>query len=84
MGRWGVYSFMKLVTGVDDPEWVEAFDAPDDVVSALFRSHYRRLVGLACLLMGDRDAARDVVQEAFAGLYGGGVHCATPTQLSRT
>ena len=79
MGRWGVYSFVELVTSVDDPGWVEAPDARDDflsaarddVVSALFRSHYRRLVGLACLLVGDRDAARDVVQDAFAGLYRG-------------
>jgi len=39
------------------------------VVSDLFRSDYRRLVGLASLLVGDRHTAGDVVQDAFAGLY---------------
>lgn len=40
-----------------------------EVVSDLFRAHYRRLVGLAVLLVDDRSNAEDVVQEAFAGLY---------------
>jgi RNA polymerase sigma-70 factor (sigma-E family) len=39
------------------------------VVSDLFRAHYRRLVGLAALLVDDRATAEDVVQDAFAGLY---------------
>ena len=39
------------------------------MVSALFRAHYRRLVGLAMLLVDDRPTAEDVVQDAFAGLY---------------
>jgi RNA polymerase sigma-70 factor (sigma-E family) len=41
----------------------------DRVVSDLFSLHHRRLVGLAALLVDDRRAAEDVVQEAFAGLY---------------
>jgi RNA polymerase sigma-70 factor (sigma-E family) len=40
-----------------------------DAVSVLFRAHHRRLVGLASLLVDDRETAEDVVQEAFAGLY---------------
>ncbi len=40
-----------------------------DAVSALFVAHHRRLVGLAALLVDDRETAEDVVQDAFAGLY---------------
>lgn len=54
---------------MDEGAWVAAPSNPDEVVSGLFRNHYRRLVGLAVLLVGDRDAAKDVVQDAFAGLY---------------
>lgn len=38
-------------------------------VSELFGLHYRRLVGVAALLVDDRESAEDVVQEAFEGLY---------------
>jgi RNA polymerase sigma-70 factor (sigma-E family) len=31
--------------------------------------HYRRLVGLAVLLVDDRESAEDVVQDAFEALY---------------
>ena len=31
--------------------------------------HHGRLLGLATLLVGDRQAAEDVVQDAFVGLY---------------
>jgi RNA polymerase sigma-70 factor (sigma-E family) len=44
-------------------------DDPGQVVSRLFVGHHRRLVGLASLLVDDRQTAEDVVQEAFAGLY---------------
>ena len=40
-----------------------------EVISELFRAHYRRLVGLAVLLVDDRSTAEDVVQDAFMGLY---------------
>jgi RNA polymerase sigma-70 factor (sigma-E family) len=38
-------------------------------VAELFVLHYPRLVGLAALLVDDRETAEDVVQEAFEGLY---------------
>jgi RNA polymerase sigma-70 factor (sigma-E family) len=38
-------------------------------VTELFDSDYRRLLGLARLLVDDRETAEDVVQEAFEGLY---------------
>lgn len=41
-----------------------------DEVSALFREHALGLTRLAFLMLGDRFAAEDVVQEAFCGLYG--------------
>jgi RNA polymerase sigma-70 factor (sigma-E family) len=40
-----------------------------DAVATLFRTHHRRLVGLASLLCDDQATAEDVVQEAFAALY---------------
>ncbi|MFP5253604.1 MAG: SigE family RNA polymerase sigma factor [Actinomycetes bacterium] len=40
-----------------------------DAVTALFLGHHRRLVGLAALLVDDRQTAEDVVQDAFAGLH---------------
>jgi RNA polymerase sigma-70 factor (sigma-E family) len=50
---------------VDEPERLGRMDA----VSNLFLAHYRRLVGLASLLVDDRETAEDVVQEAFASLH---------------
>lgn len=43
--------------------------AREDAVADLFVAHHRRLVGLAALLVDDRQSAEDVVQDAFAGLY---------------
>jgi RNA polymerase sigma-70 factor (sigma-E family) len=50
---------------VDEPERFGRMDA----VSNLFLAHHRRLVGLAALLVDDREIAEDVVQEAFVGLH---------------
>ena len=40
-----------------------------DAVASLFLAHHRRLVGLAALLVDDRETAEDVVQEAFVNLH---------------
>jgi RNA polymerase sigma-70 factor (sigma-E family) len=41
----------------------------DTLVTALYRAHALGLIRFAYLLLGERQAAEDVVQEAFAGLY---------------
>lgn len=38
-------------------------------LSELYRAHALRLIRLAYVMLGDRQAAEDVVQDAFAGLY---------------
>ena len=46
--------------------------APDTVrqqVTALYQAHALGLVRLAVLMVGDQQAAEDVVQDAFLGLY---------------
>ncbi len=45
-------------------EWSD----PDAVIAAMYRDHARSLVGLARLFVDHRDAAEDVVQEAFIRL----------------
>ena len=46
-----------------------SFSDRHSAVTALFRTHHARLVGLARLLVDDLATAEDVVQDAFAGLY---------------
>ena len=41
----------------------------DTLVTALYQAHALGLIRFAYLLLGERPAAEDVVQEAFAGLY---------------
>jgi RNA polymerase sigma-70 factor (sigma-E family) len=56
--------------GADDT-WGSA-DLPRSsraAVTALFHVHYRRLVGLAGLMVDDRETAEEVVQDAFEQLY---------------
>src|SRR5580704_14633622 len=38
-------------------------------VTALYRAHALSLARLALVMLGDRSAAEDVVQDAFLGLY---------------
>jgi RNA polymerase sigma factor (sigma-70 family) len=45
-------------------EWSD----PDAVIAAMYRDHARSLVGLARLFVDHRDAAEDIVQEAFIRL----------------
>jgi len=40
-----------------------------EAVTALYEAHALGLVRLAVVMLGDRPAAEDVVQEAFCGLY---------------
>lgn len=64
---------MRLL-GVTDPVVVESQDTPKGAVEGaeraarLFREHGDRLVGLAIVLLRERGAAEEVVQEAFLRL----------------
>lgn len=40
----------------------------DELVDALFRRHYSSLLRLAVVMLGDREAAEDAVQDAFVAL----------------
>ena len=42
---------------------------PADAVTALYQAHALGMIRLAVVMLGDRAAAEDVVQEAFCGLY---------------
>jgi RNA polymerase sigma-70 factor (sigma-E family) len=42
---------------------------PRDAVTWLYRTHVLGLTRLAVVMLGDRAAAEDVVQDAFCGLY---------------
>ena len=42
---------------------------PAEAVTALYQAHALGLIRLAVVMLGDRPAAEDVVQEAFCGLY---------------
>ncbi len=46
-----------------------AAPAPAEAVTALYQAHALGLIRLAVIMLGDRAAAEDVVQEAFCGLY---------------
>jgi RNA polymerase sigma-70 factor (sigma-E family) len=45
--------------------------SPRAAVTELFHLHYRRLVGLAGLMVDDRETAEEVVQDSFEALYRG-------------
>jgi RNA polymerase sigma-70 factor (sigma-E family) len=48
---------------------IVAAQAPGREVTALYEAHAANLIRLAYVMLGDRPAAEDVVQEAFLGLY---------------
>jgi RNA polymerase sigma-70 factor (sigma-E family) len=58
------------VNATDAPRPVPpATPGPDQAVTALYQAHALGLIRLAVVMLGDRPAAEDVVQEAFCGLY---------------
>jgi RNA polymerase sigma-70 factor (sigma-E family) len=57
----------KLMTD-QGPAFPQGADA-QAAVTALYQVHAVGLIRLAVVMMGDRAAAEDVVQDAFAGLY---------------
>jgi RNA polymerase sigma-70 factor (sigma-E family) len=60
------YVELKLTDGrLRDLPPPEALDG----VTALYREHALGLIRLAVVMLGDRQAAEDVVQDAFTGLY---------------
>jgi RNA polymerase sigma-70 factor (sigma-E family) len=50
------------------------------IVAALYREHAVGLIRLAVVMLGDRPAAEDVVQEAFCGLYRRWPHLSDPAK----
>lgn len=42
----------------------------DEVLTALYTSHYRSLVRLATFLTSDRDSAEEIVQDAYVKVHG--------------
>ena len=55
----------------DLPPPARALIAPEpaEAVTALYQAHALGLIRLAVVMLGDRGAAEDAVQEAFCGLY---------------
>lgn len=51
------------------PGSLDCPDDPDGAVISLYRMHVLGLTRLALVMLGDRPAAEDVVQDAFCGLY---------------
>ena len=43
--------------------------ARDELVDVLFRRHYAALLRLGVVMLGSREAAEDVVQDAFVALH---------------
>ena len=52
--------------------------APAEAVTALYQAHALGLIRLAVVILGDRPAAEDAVQEAFCGLYRRWHHLSDP------
>ncbi|MEJ1110706.1 MULTISPECIES: SigE family RNA polymerase sigma factor [unclassified Kribbella] len=57
------------MVSISDPHEALAHDDARAAVSELYQQHWVGLIRLAVLVMDDRQAAEDVVQEAFADLY---------------
>jgi RNA polymerase sigma-70 factor (sigma-E family) len=57
-----------------------AVPAPADAVTELYRAHALGLIRLAVVMLGDRPAAEDAVQDAFCGLYRRWHHLSDPAK----
>lgn len=77
-GRGSVWRYVKAnATGVStssrplppEPESPERLTGAAEAVTALYEAHALGLIRLGVIMLGDRPAAEDVVQEAFCGLY---------------
>jgi RNA polymerase sigma-70 factor (sigma-E family) len=55
-----------------------AVTSPVDAVHDLYQSHYRRLVRLAIMLLGDVERAEEIVQDAFVDLMAGWARIRNP------
>jgi RNA polymerase sigma-70 factor (sigma-E family) len=56
--------------GLEPGTWsVDVFGDPDAAITALFDAQYTRMLRVAVVLLGDRAAAEDVVQDAFLALH---------------
>jgi RNA polymerase sigma-70 factor (sigma-E family) len=64
----------------DRPPAAQALIAPGagEAVTALYQAHALGLIRLAVVMLGDRAAAEDAVQEAFCGLYRRWHHLSDP------
>lgn len=54
-----------------------------DSIESIFNREYRRLVGLAILLVDDRDSAEELVQDAFLALHRSAVPVLNPEGFLR-
>jgi RNA polymerase sigma-70 factor (sigma-E family) len=66
---------------LDEIQFPGALRRPPDAeiaIEALYQAHALSLIRLAYVMLGDRPAAEDVVQEAFCGLYRHWEHLAGP------
>ena len=68
----------NAATGRDFPGTSPADAGAVAAVTRLYQGHAVGLIRLAVVMLGDRPAAEDVVQDAFAGLYRRWVHLADP------
>jgi RNA polymerase sigma-70 factor (sigma-E family) len=60
----GTWNGVSVVSEVYEAGWTA-----DEAVTRLFAAHYRQLVRLASLLVGDRSAGEELVQDAYVRLH---------------
>jgi DNA-directed RNA polymerase specialized sigma24 family protein len=60
---------LRRSDGVGGPADADAGADATSGVTALYQAHAVGLIRLAIVMLGDRAAAEDVVQDAFFGLY---------------